>query len=53
MKYEAVVIGSSSGGLEALKIVLADLPADFPLPIIIVQHIGARSNNYLIKYTKY
>lgn len=38
MRYEAVVIGTSAGGLYALSIILEALPADFPLPMIVVQH---------------
>ncbi len=38
--YEAVVIGVSAGGMAALKTILPRLPADFPLPIAIVQHLG-------------
>lgn len=48
MKYKAIVIGVSSGGLNILKILLPALPADFCLPIIIVQHVGAHSKNYWI-----
>lgn len=36
---ELVVIGSSAGGPEALKQFLGELIPDFPLPIIIVQHL--------------
>jgi two-component system chemotaxis response regulator CheB len=36
--FKFVVIGASLGGLHALKTVLGALPADFPLPIAIVQH---------------
>ncbi len=36
--YEAVVIGVSAGGLTALTFILEMLPANFPLPIIVVQH---------------
>jgi two-component system chemotaxis response regulator CheB len=38
MKYKAIVIGVSAGGLEALKKILPELPKDFPVPIIVVQH---------------
>lgn len=48
MKYQAIVIGVSSGGLNVLKKLLPALPADFCLPIIIVQHVGAHSENYWI-----
>lgn len=37
--YSVVVIGVSAGGFEALKRLLGELPADFPLPILIVQHL--------------
>lgn len=34
-----VVIGSSTGGPAALQTVLSELPANFPAPILIVQHM--------------
>jgi two-component system, chemotaxis family, protein-glutamate methylesterase/glutaminase len=49
MKYEAIVIGVSSGGMNAMKVMFSLLPKDFNIPIIIVQHIGAFSDNQLIK----
>lgn len=36
---QIVVIGASTGGPNALNVVLTGLPADFPLPILIVQHM--------------
>lgn len=45
MQYEAIVIGVSSGGMTALNLIFSALPADFSIPIIVVQHIGARSDN--------
>ncbi len=36
-----VGIGASAGGPGALAAVLGGLPADFPLPIVIVQHLSA------------
>lgn len=36
---EAVVIGASAGALEALSAILPALPADFPLPVLVVVHI--------------
>jgi two-component system, chemotaxis family, protein-glutamate methylesterase/glutaminase len=38
MPYSIVVIGTSWGGLTALVRLLGDLPADFGLPIALVQH---------------
>jgi two-component system, chemotaxis family, protein-glutamate methylesterase/glutaminase len=50
MRYAAVVIGVSSGGLEALKVLLPALPASFPLPIAIVHHRDQRSDGFLATY---
>src|SRR5688500_7967200 len=41
-KYEAIVIGTSAGGFRALSTLLAELPADYSIPIVLVQH---RSKN--------
>jgi two-component system chemotaxis response regulator CheB len=49
MKYRAVVMGTSSGGLNALKVILPALPANFGMPVILVQHIGASSESYWIE----
>ncbi|HEY2722509.1 MAG TPA: chemotaxis protein CheB, partial [Chitinophagaceae bacterium] len=38
MKYEAVAIGASAGGLYVLSELLKELPVDFPIPIIVIQH---------------
>jgi two-component system chemotaxis response regulator CheB len=38
MNVEAIVIGTSAGGLNALQEILAPLPGDFRFPILIVQH---------------
>ena len=40
-----VVVGASTGGLKALQTLLSSLPAEFPLPIAIVQHRGADSES--------
>lgn len=45
--YKAVVIGSSAGGIHALIKVLSVLPADFPLPIVIAQHLHPESGHHL------
>lgn len=36
-----VVIGASTGGPQVLQKLIADLPAEFPAPIVIVQHINS------------
>jgi two-component system chemotaxis response regulator CheB len=43
--YDLIVIGTSSGGLQALNTLLPLLPADFALPVAIVQHVAANSGN--------
>lgn len=35
-----VVIGASTGGVEALPALASELPADFAAPVLIAQHIG-------------
>jgi two-component system chemotaxis response regulator CheB len=40
---KAIVIGVSTGGVDTLKVLLGALPKDFPLPLIIVQHISPDS----------
>lgn len=36
-----VVVGASAGGMQALTALVAQLPADFPAPVFIVNHMGA------------
>ncbi len=36
---DLVVIGSSAGGIEALSILVSNLPPDFPAPIVLAQHL--------------
>ena len=51
IKYKAVVIGTSAGGMDALKAPLPTLPHDFPMPVIVVHHISPESrDNYLIEF---
>ena len=42
-----VVIGASAGGIETLRALAADLPADFPAPICVVLHMAAESPGVL------
>ena len=40
-RYELVALGASTGGPSALVDILRGLPRDYPLPILLVLHIGA------------
>ncbi|HSW71262.1 MAG TPA: chemotaxis-specific protein-glutamate methyltransferase CheB [Gammaproteobacteria bacterium] len=37
--FEIIAIGSSVGGPQALKTIFSNLAADFPVPIVVVQHM--------------
>jgi two-component system chemotaxis response regulator CheB len=43
-----IVIGASLGGMKALRHILAELPATFPLPIAVVLHRHKESGDSLI-----
>ncbi len=45
--FKAVVIGVSTGGVAALKLLLPALPADFPVPVLIVTHITPTADDGL------
>jgi two-component system chemotaxis response regulator CheB len=40
-QYKVVAIGTSTGGPVALQTIITALPANFPLPILLVQHMPA------------
>ncbi|HWB12210.1 MAG TPA: chemotaxis protein CheB [Pirellulales bacterium] len=48
--YEIVVIGTSLGGLNALRTILGALPKTFSLPIVIAQHRSADVGDGLAEY---
>jgi two-component system chemotaxis response regulator CheB len=39
-RYGIVAVGTSTGGPPALRTVLGELPATFPVPVVVVQHIS-------------
>jgi two-component system, chemotaxis family, protein-glutamate methylesterase/glutaminase len=41
--YRVVVVGASAGGLYALRTLVSGLPADFEIPVIVVQHRAKES----------
>ncbi len=46
---QLIVIGTSQGGFQALTKVLLPLPYDFPIPILVVRHQGAKASNYVVE----
>ena len=48
--YQIVAIGVSTGGPKAIQQIIAQLPADFPLPIVCTQHISIGFLNGLISW---
>lgn len=46
-KYEAIVIGVSEGGMQALSSLLASLPVGFSMPVIIVYHRMSTPDSFL------
>jgi two-component system chemotaxis response regulator CheB len=46
-RFDVVVVGTSTGGLHALTLLLSGLPGTFRLPILIVQHRSKDSDEKL------
>lgn len=46
-RFRAITIGVSTGGVTALKFLLGALPADFPIPVLVVIHIAPDSGDGL------
>ena len=44
---QLVVVGASAGGVEALSTLVGTLPADFPAPIVIAQHLDPSRTSHL------
>src|SRR5215203_1393985 len=45
--FDIIALAASAGGLDALRQILAALPADFPAGIVIVQHLDPRHPSLL------
>lgn len=50
VKYEAIVIGASAGGIYALKSIFSGLKKNFSIPIIVVQHLSVRSEGFIAHF---
>ncbi|NIM13702.1 MAG: chemotaxis protein CheB [Candidatus Aminicenantes bacterium] len=49
-KYKCIAIGVSAGGMHALCTIIPALPAQFPLPVIVIQHLSPHSDNYTTRH---
>jgi len=45
--YDLIVIGASAGGIEALSQLMSTLPAQFPAPIVVAQHLDPTRPSHL------
>jgi two-component system chemotaxis response regulator CheB len=45
--FDIIALAASAGGLKALTDVLAALPADFPAPLVVVQHLDPRHRSLM------
>ena len=45
--FDLVVVAASAGGLAALSTMLGSLPADFPVPVVVVQHVDPRRRSLM------
>ena len=45
---ELVVVGASAGGIEALSLLLAGLPPDWRLPVVVVLHLPEGHESHLV-----
>ena len=43
-----VVIGTSAGGLKAIKLLIRQLPKEFPVPVLVVRHISPDATGNVI-----
>ncbi|MFZ6012365.1 MAG: chemotaxis protein CheB [Bacteroidota bacterium] len=51
--YLAIVIGVSAGGLSALTFLFEQLPANYPIPMIVIQHRSSDQNGLLEEVLRY
>ncbi|MBB3842951.1 two-component system chemotaxis response regulator CheB [Xanthomonas arboricola] len=46
-QFDAMVIGASAGGVMALQALLSSLPADLPMPVLVVLHLPRDRTSHL------
>lgn len=47
LNFEIIAVAASAGGLNAISLLVAALPADFPVPVVIVQHLDPRHRSLI------
>jgi two-component system chemotaxis response regulator CheB len=47
-RFELVVVAASAGGVQALTKLVSDLPAEFGLAVVVVQHVDPRHRSLLV-----
>lgn len=47
--FELVVVAASAGGVQALTYLVSQLPPDFAVPVVIVQHVDPRHRSLLVE----
>jgi len=47
-RFELVVVAASAGGVQALTKLVSDLPDDFGLAVVVVQHLDPRHRSLLV-----
>ena len=48
--FKVILIGVSTGGPKSLKMLLSDLGKDFPLPILVTQHIDTTFDKSMVSW---
>jgi two-component system chemotaxis response regulator CheB len=49
MAFDIVAFGCSAGGLTALSEIFAQLPSDFPVPLVVVQHLDPHHPSLMVQ----
>jgi two-component system, chemotaxis family, protein-glutamate methylesterase/glutaminase len=50
--FDIIGMAASADGLKALRTILATLPSNFPIPIVVVKHLAAQYPSYLATILK-
>lgn len=48
--HEAIVVGCSAGGMQALEAIIPQLPLGLPQAVVVVQHLHPGSGGYLAEF---